>query len=248
MPAGRHAAWAYRDWAAFGATGFFVGWQALPAGSILLTMLFRPSPAAQRHPPGFIEPCVPTLADRPPTGPDWSYEIKHDGYRLMVWRDGDRVRLFTRRGYDWTQRYPWIVHTARRLRAARFLIDGEVVVCGGDGVADFERLRSRQHDATAFLYAFDLLAIDGADIRCEPLHERRSKLSKLVARPDGMRFSEEVNGSFGQVVFQHACRLGLEGLVCKRRNSAYRSGRSKAWLKVKNPAAPGVTRFEREDV
>ncbi len=211
-------------------------------------MDWSPPRKPELKPAAFIAPCIPTLADRPPTGPDWAYEIKHDGYRLQIWRDGERVRLFTRRGYDWTQRYPWIVHTARRLRAARFLIDGEVVVCGEDGVADFERLHSRTEDASAFLYAFDLLAIDGTDIRREQLHGRRSKLSKLLARPDGIRLSEDINGSFGAVVFEHACKLGLEGIVCKRRDSAYRSGRSKAWLKVKNPAAPGVTRFEREDV
>jgi ATP-dependent DNA ligase len=120
-------------------------------------MLFRSSPAAaQRRPPGFIEPCIPTTADMPPAGPAWSYEIKHDGYRLMACRDGERVRLFTRRGFDWTQRYPWIVHSARRLPVARFLIDGEVVACGDDGVADFAQLHSQAHDASAFLYAFDL--------------------------------------------------------------------------------------------
>ncbi len=92
---------------------------------------------------------------------------KHDRFRLIVWRDGEGVRLFTRRGFDWTQPYPWIVHSARRLRVSRFLMDGEAVVCGDDGIADFERLHSRKHAASAFLYAFNLLARDGMDIRHE---------------------------------------------------------------------------------
>jgi bifunctional non-homologous end joining protein LigD len=86
------------------------------------------------RPAAFVEPCIPTVAKSPPVGPAWVHEIKHDGYRLMVWRDGERVRLFTRRGFDWTERYPWIVHSARRLPVSQFLIDGEAVVCGDDGV------------------------------------------------------------------------------------------------------------------
>jgi bifunctional non-homologous end joining protein LigD len=163
----------------------------------------------------------------------------------MVWRDGDRVRLFTRRGFDWTQRYPWIVHSARRLRTTRFLIDGEVVACGEDGIADFARLHSQAHDASAFLYAFDLLAVDGTDTRREQLDERRGKLRKLLPRPDGIRFSEGLDGD-GEIMFRHACRFGLEGIVCKRRDSAYSSGPSKTWLKVKNPASPAMLRFALE--
>jgi ATP-dependent DNA ligase len=166
-----------------------------------------------------------------------------NGFRLQVWRDGERVRLFTRRGFDWTQRYPWIAHSARRLPITRFLIDGEAVCCGEDGVADFERLRSRKHDDEVFLYAFDLLAVDGADIRRERLDERRVKLTRLLARPDGVRFSEHLDGD-GARVFEHACRLGLEGVVCKRRDAPYRSGRSKEWVKVKNPASPAMRRLE----
>jgi ATP-dependent DNA ligase len=94
------------------------------------------------------------LTDRPPAGPAWIHEIKFDGFRLMVWRDGERVRLFTRRGFDWTDRHPWVSHSGRRLRVGRSLIDGEAVVCGEDGVSDFEHLHSREHDAGAFLYGF----------------------------------------------------------------------------------------------
>jgi bifunctional non-homologous end joining protein LigD len=158
-------------------------------------------------PAAFVNPCIPTIADRPPAAPAWSYEIKHDGYRLMVWRDGECVRLFIRNGFDWTQRYPWIVHSARRLRVARFLIDGEVVACGHDGIADFERLRSQAHDASAFLYAFDLLAVDGADTRREQLDERRAQLRKLLAPPDGIKFSKGLDGD-GEIMFRQAPRRG----------------------------------------
>src|SRR6266436_3661444 len=91
-------------------------------------------------PAGFIEPCIPILASKPPAGPQWAHEIKHDGYRLMVRRDGDRVRLFTRRGYDWTERFPAIAAAAAALRAKSFTIDGEAVVTGPDGVATFDEL------------------------------------------------------------------------------------------------------------
>jgi ATP-dependent DNA ligase len=131
----------------------------------------------------------------------------------------------------------------RRIRITRFLIDGEEVCCDDHGISDFARLHSRAHDGAAFLYAFDLLAVDGDDIRRERLDERRVKLSRLLARPDGIRVSEHLAGD-GARVFEHACGLGLEGIVSKRRDAPYRSGRSRAWLKVKNPASPAMRRLE----
>jgi ATP-dependent DNA ligase len=119
-------------------------------------MLFRPSPT-QKRPFGFVEPCIPTVAPRPPAGPQWLHEIKHDGYRLIARKQGDRVHLFTRRGYDWTDRYPLIHKAVTALRTASVTIDGEAVVCDDAGVAVFEKLHSRAHDGKAFLYAFDLL-------------------------------------------------------------------------------------------
>jgi bifunctional non-homologous end joining protein LigD len=102
---------------------------------------------------GFILPCIPTRAPKPPAGPGWVHEIKHDGYRLQVRREGDAVRLFTRRGYDWTARYPGIVATAAKLRATSFTLDGEAVVCGPDGVAIFDALHRRGTVSEAMLYA-----------------------------------------------------------------------------------------------
>jgi len=208
-------------------------------------MEWSPARRPGLRPAAFIEPCIPTLAKAAPTGAAWVHEIKHDGYRLMVWRDGERVRLFTRRGFDWTHRYPRIAHCARRLRVARFLIDGEAVVCGEDGVSDFALLHSREHDASVFLYGFDLLAVDGADLRHERLEDRRARLRQLLVHPDGIRFSDHHAGD-GLVIFRHACKLGLEGIVSKRRDAPPRSDRCKAWVKVKNPDSPAMLRLEHE--
>jgi ATP-dependent DNA ligase len=207
-------------------------------------MLWR-SASPQRRPPGFIEPCIPTRADKPPAGPNWVHEIKHDGYRLIVRKAGDRVRLFTRRVYDWTERYPLIRNAVTELRADALVLDGEAVYCGGDGVANFEKLHSRAHDGGVFLYAFDLLELDGVDLRSQPLEERKGRLQHLLTEVTGtgIQFNEHIAGD-GAVIFQHACELGFEGIVSKHRVHPYRSGPSKGWIKVKNPAAPGVLRFE----
>ena len=117
---------------------------------------------------GFVPPCIPTRAHKAPTGPDWVHEIKHNGYRLQVHRDGDTVRLFTRRGYDWTGRYPAIAATAAALRARSFTLDGEAVVCGPDGIAIFDALHRHVIVWEAMLYAFDLLDLDGDDLRGLP--------------------------------------------------------------------------------
>jgi bifunctional non-homologous end joining protein LigD len=110
---------------------------------------------------GFIDPCIPSLAHKPPSGPDWVHEIKHDGYRLIVRRDGKVVRLFTRRGYDWTERYPAIASAAAKLRAESFTLDGQAVVCGADGIAVFDALHRRRKATDAMLYAFDLVELNG---------------------------------------------------------------------------------------
>jgi bifunctional non-homologous end joining protein LigD len=133
---------------------------------------------ATARPNGFIAPCIPTRAARPPVGPDWVHEIKHDGYRLIVRRDGTMVHLFTRRGYDWTDRYPAIARAAAKLRARSFTIDGEAAVCGSDGIAIFDALHRRCTVTEAMLYAFDLLELDGTDLRSMPLHERKAKLGR----------------------------------------------------------------------
>jgi ATP-dependent DNA ligase len=190
--------------------------------------------------PGF-EFCLPTTGKAVPAGPDWLHEVKYDGYRLRVERDGDRVRLFTRNGYDWTGRYPWIVEAARKIRQTRFVLDGEAVILGVDGIADFDALQSRQHNEEVQLCAFDILVEGGDDLRKLPLHLRKTSLQRLLARPpEGIFVNPFERGEIGPDLFRAACRTGLEGLVSKHRERPYQAGRSKHWVKVKNRSHPAV--------
>jgi ATP-dependent DNA ligase len=171
-------------------------------------------------------------------------KFKHDG-RLIVQREGSAVRLFTRNGHDWTERYPLIVEAALRNRISHFVIDGEAVLLGLDGISDFNGLHSRRHNAEVQLYAFDYLALDGDDLRKLPLHLRKTNLSTLLARrPEGIFISEFEQGEIGPDLFRQACKFGLEGLVSKRRESTYRSGRSPSWIKVKNRSHPAMERVK----
>jgi bifunctional non-homologous end joining protein LigD len=131
---------------------------------------------------GFVDPCIPALGGKPPSGTDWVHEIKHDGHRLIVRRDGPTVRLFTRRGYDWTERYPAIAGAAAKLRARSFTLDGEAVVCGTDGVAVFNALHRPRRASDAILFAFDLIELDGEDFRLLPLSKRKTRLARLISR------------------------------------------------------------------
>jgi bifunctional non-homologous end joining protein LigD len=195
-----------------------------------------------------FEPCIPTRGTKVPAGPDWIHEIKHDGYRLIVQRDGKRVRLFTRNGHDFTDRYPLIVEAALKNRSSSFVIDGEAVLLGVDGVSDFDGLHSREHDAEVQLYAFDCLALDGDDLRKLPLSMRKTNLARLLARrPDGIFIAPFELGEIGPDLFRAACGMGLEGLVSKRRDRPYRAGRSPHWVKVKNTASPAMVRARDVD-
>ena len=205
-------------------------------------MLWRVSKPARSLSPGFIQPCLATEAARVPSGPGWVHEIKHDGYRMQLRKRGGRVRLFTRRGFDWSDRYGWVVEAAAKLRADSLTLDGELVCAGEDGVSDFSRLHSRCFDHEAFLYAFDLLELEGESWRDRPLVERKGALSRLLRRsPPGVRYCEHDDGD-GTALFRAACRMGLEGIVSKRAWSLYRPGRSRSWVKTKNKDAPGYMR------
>jgi bifunctional non-homologous end joining protein LigD len=196
---------------------------------------------------GYIPPCIPTRAYKVPAGVDWVHEIKHDGYRLQVRRDGDNVRLFTRRGYDWTGRYPAIAITATKLGAKSFTLDGEAVVCGRDGVAVFDALHRPGTVSEAMLYAFDLLELDGEDLRALPLGDRKKRLARLLARRRvGIVLSPHTDDD-GALVFRQACRMGLEGIVSKRLSAPYRSGPSRDWIKVKNPDSPAMMRAKEAE-
>jgi ATP-dependent DNA ligase len=166
----------------------------------------------------------------------------------MVRRDGAGVRLITRNGHDWSDRFALIAQAAGALRLRSFVIDGEAVACDGDGMPSFDRLRYRRADDSVFLYAFDLLELDGQDLRREPLEVRKATLASVVAKVGpGLRLNEHLAHDDGEVVFRHACRMGLEGIVSKRLGSPYRSGRSPDWVKMKNPDSPAVKREAEED-
>jgi bifunctional non-homologous end joining protein LigD len=176
-----------------------------------------------------------------------STKSKHDGFRLMVRRDPAGVRLITRNGHDWSGRFPLIAEASGALKVRSFLIDGEAVACDRDGMPNFDRLRYRRGDATVFLFAFDLIELNGDDLRREPLEVRKATLASVLAKAaPGLRLNEHLAAD-GPTVFAHACKLGLEGIVSKRLGSPYRSGRSKDWLKMKNPEAPAVKREAEED-
>ncbi|WLB43002.1 RNA ligase family protein [Bradyrhizobium ottawaense] len=190
-----------------------------------------------------FEFCLPTAAKVVPDGPDWIHEVKYDGYRLRVERNGKTVRLWTRNGYNWTDRYPWIVEAALKNREQHFVVDGEAVVLGVDGVSDFNALHSRSHDEEVQLYAFDILALGGEDLRPLPLSMRKTNLARLLrGRPDGIFVAPFEAGEIGPDLFRAACRIGLEGLVSKRRDRRYSAGRSKDWIKVKSRTHPAMSR------
>jgi bifunctional non-homologous end joining protein LigD len=189
--------------------------------------------------------CIPTRGTKVPDLPDWLHEIKYDGYRLRVERDGDRARLITRNGYDWTSRYPWIAESALKNRIKQFVIDGEAVVLGVDGIPDFNALHSREHEEEVQLYAFDILALDGEDLRPLPLSLRKTNLARLLARrPDGIFVAPYEQGEIGPDLFRACCNMGLEGLVSKRVDRPYRGGRSPDWVKVKNRKHPAMERVK----
>ena len=179
-----------------------------------------------------FEFCIPTTGKVVPAGAEWFHEIKYDGYRLRVERDGDRVRLITRGGYDWTRRFPWIAEAALRNRRKQFVIDGEAVLLCLDGMPDFNALHSGKHNAEVQLCAFDVLAVDGEDVRDLPLSMRKTNLERLLrGRPDGIFVNPFESGAIGPDLFRAACDIGLEGLVSKRSDRPYRGGRSPHWVR-----------------
>jgi bifunctional non-homologous end joining protein LigD len=183
----------------------------------------------------------------PPSGPGWIHEIKHDGFRILARRDSADVRLITRAGNDFSSRFPFVAMAMAKLPVRSCLIDGEAIVCDENGLAVFELIRRHGALASAVLCAFDLLELDGKDLRREAIEERKGLLAELL---NGSHLSIVLNEHFeedGAIVYREACRLGCEGIVSKRLGSPYRSGRSAHWVKVKNPKAPAVTGEAEED-
>jgi bifunctional non-homologous end joining protein LigD len=197
-------------------------------------------------PAGFIFPAQPVLRLKPPAGTDWVHEIKHDGYRMIVHREGAAVRLYSRNAYDWTERLAAIAAAAKLIKTKSFTIDGEAVVLGPDGLSRFDELSRREAARTAILYAFDLIEHDGEDLRNRPFLQRKAALAWLLRDTEaGIQLNEHI-AEDGATVFAYACRLGAEGIVSKRVDGTYRSGRSRVWIKVRNPASLAVQRERSE--
>lgn len=187
--------------------------------------------------PDFVAPQLATLKPHAPTGSGWIHEIKFDGYRLQARLEDGRVRLLTRSGLDWTDRFGKAVPQALAgLPASQAILDGELVVEGSGGASDFSALQADLSEGRSdrFLYvAFDLLYLDGKDMQRVALHERKATLERLLKdAPPALHYSEHFEED-GEMVLRHACRLSLEGIISKRADQPYQSGRGKDWIKSK---------------
>lgn len=192
--------------------------------------------------PERVEPCLALLSSKAPTGRDWSYEIKWDGYRLAVHIEPDqRVRIITRGGYDWTSRFPVIARDALQLGVGSAIMDGEAVIVDDRGAPDFGALQKAlgslggtQSASRAIFYAFDLLYLNGHDIRALSCEERRGILEDILGDSphNSVHLSEDINAD-GPALLRLAGEMGLEGIIAKRRSAPYRSGRGGDWLKIK---------------
>jgi bifunctional non-homologous end joining protein LigD len=139
------------------------------------------------------------------------------GEGQVALKTGERVRLYSRPGNDLTKRFPLIIEALTCLRSQSCILDGEAVACGNDGIASFDRIRYRRHDADVFMWAFELIELDGDDLRGDPLAVRKATLASLLRRAaPGLRFCEHLDHEDGPLVFAHACKMGLEGIVSKR--------------------------------
>ncbi|PSH61751.1 ATP-dependent DNA ligase [Phyllobacterium brassicacearum] len=189
--------------------------------------------------PDRIEPCLALLKPKPPSGPDWVFEVKWDGYRLAVHAGGDGVRVITRGGHDWTHRFPLIAQAAKDL-GTTLILDGEAVVLDEEGRSDFGLLQQalggrggKRKASEANFYAFDLLYFDGHDISRLEFAERRHVLQELLKDQSGViRLSEEIEAD-GAELLRAACAHGLEGIIAKHKRRPYHSGRTGDWLKIK---------------
>lgn len=195
-------------------------------------------PGAQRAKlPAFVEPQLATLASEAPEGQDWLHEIKLDGYRIQARVENGHAQLLSRRGNDWSSRLPSIASALGALPVESALLDGELVVLRDDGISDFQLLQNSLEagkDGSCMYFAFDVLFLDGFDLRQLPLVERKALLRPVIEQASNsrVRFGDHIQGT-GPAFFEQACRRGLEGIVCKRADAPYSSGRGRGWLKVK---------------
>ena len=193
------------------------------------------------------EPCLPRPAKEPPAGPGWIYEIKHDGFRIIARRDAAGVRLVTRNGYHFANRFPLIVEAIAALPASSCVVDGEAIVVDENGLSMFDLIRYRRQDQAATLCAFDLLELDGEDLRRTPIEVRKATLKGLLRRAHpGVAFNRHFEAA-GESVYRHACALGCEGIVSKRLGSPYRAGRVDPLAQGQESASPAVKREAEEE-
>ena len=181
----------------------------------------------------FIRPMEPELVEHPPKGDGWGHEVKFDGYRTQIIKDADGIRFYTKNGFDWTAKYRPLADEAKALEAEGFIIEGETIVTNEAGLSDFHALRSAitKRPQDLYLVAFDLLHLNGHDLRDMPLKDRREILQALVPAGGRIQFSEALPGT-GEAVYHLACEAG-EGIVSKRLDSLYRSGSTMNWRKIK---------------
>jgi len=196
----------------------------------------RVSGACEAAIPGYIEPCDPTLRENPPRGEGWVYEIKADGYRAQLHVEDGDFKVYSRTGLDWTEQFSSIAASAQRLKANSAIIDGEAVVYGSGGLPDFQQLRRElgpKRSRRVRYHVFDLLYLDGYDLRDVAYEDRKRLLQHLLkGAPETFIYVEALEAD-GKVVFEKACKLGLEGLIAKRLGEPYRSGRQESWIKLK---------------
>jgi bifunctional non-homologous end joining protein LigD len=194
-----------------------------------------------------FEPCLPRVADVPPAGPNWIHDIKHDGFRILAHRQGRAVRLVTRNGHDLADRFPLAAAAILALPIKSCVVDAEAIVCDDNGLAVFDLIRGHGRNGSAILCAFDLLEVNGEDIRREPIEDRKRRLAGLLRLPhDGIALNEHYEGD-GARIYRHACALGCEGIVSKRRAAAPVQRAQPHWLKIKNPASLAVKRETEEE-
>lgn len=188
--------------------------------------------------PEFIEPQLALLVSEPPQGEEWIHEMKFDGYRIEAKIENKEVALLTRSSQDWTEKYPTVAQTLSKLKVKSAMIDGEVVVLDDQGRSDFQLLQNAASDKDykrLLFFVFDLMFLNGEDLRSLPLVERKEKLKEIL-KPLGesgtVRYVEEFDVS-GERFLKASCELGLEGIISKRKNTPYSSGRHEHWVKSK---------------
>jgi len=194
-------------------------------GAVLIVLEFQP------HSTEFIAPCLPCITMLPPPGDEWLHEFKHPGQRLIASRNGQGICLYTERGEDWTSWFPFVVESLNLLPVRSCIIDGDLVRYDEHGNPRLASpLPDGRLEAGASLYAFDLLEVNGFDLRRDGIEDRKHALTRLLRKPPAaIRFNESFDRC-GEPMLRQAGRMGLDGIISKRRGSRYLSGPSADWL------------------